>query len=152
MCAQIYDVWSFKKKAGPIASPVVMIEKTFEIFWNFRFFHREMYHLRRKDPDLARKWRAHINKTMRLMVTAYAQWVKTGVMKKIENPAEMRMISDVVLITSSTFLQFYESPQRPATRRAVRQGVDHVLRLLLPYYTEQGLNEVMPRLAFETTH
>lgn len=153
MCADIYKVWGFNKDGDSSApeevnlSPLDMIERTYEVFWNFRFFHREMYHLRRKDPVLARKWKSHIQKTMRLMVTAYGNWVKGGVMRKIDDPAEMRMISDVVLITSSTFLQFFESPDRPATRRTLRHGVDHILRFLLPYYTDSGRREVVARLS-----
>ena len=105
-----------------------------------------MYHLRRRDPALARKWKLHMNKTIRLLQGTYAHWVQTGAMKKINDPAEMKMISDVVLITSSSFLQFYEGPDKPATRRSLRQGVDHILRLLLPYHTPQRHTEVMSYL------
>ncbi len=146
MCASIYEVWMPNKKLGAYDTPLELIERSFEVFWNYRFFHREMYHLRRKDPALARKWKTHLNKTVRLLTATYSYWVKSGVMKKIENPAEMRMISDLVLITSSSFLQFYESPDRPATRRSVRQGVDHILRLLLPYHTDSRRSEVESRL------
>ena len=146
MCDDVYSVWIPNHKLDTSSSPIELIERTYEVFWAYRFFHREMYHLRRKDPSLARKWRTHIKKTVRLMTTMYAQWVKSGVMKKIEDAAEMQMISDVFLITSSTFLQFFESPERPATRRSIRIGVEHILRFLLPYYSDQLKPEVIGRL------
>lgn len=146
MCDDIYSVWIPNNKIDTTASPIELIEKTYDVFWSYRFFHREMYHLRRRDPALARKWRSHIKKTMRLMTAMYALWVKSGTMKMINDPAEMQMISDVVLITSSTFLQFYESPDRPATRRPIKAGVDHTLRFLLPYYSEAMKVEVKARL------
>lgn len=146
MCNDTYDVWMPNKKLTVYDSPIELIERTYEIFWTYRFFHREMYHLRRKDPVLARKWKSHINKTVRLLLATYSHWVKAGVMKKIDDPREMQMIADVVLITSSSFLQFFESPEKPATRRTIRQGVDHILRFLRPYHTEGRQQEVSERL------
>ena len=146
MCAQTYEVWLPNKKLGAHDSPLELIERSYEVFWNYRFFHREMYHLRRKDPALARKWRTHIQKTVRLLKGTYSYWVKTGVMRKITDPGEMRMISEVVLITGSSFLQFYEGPDKPATRRSLKDGIDHILRLLLPYHEEARRQDVLARL------
>jgi AcrR family transcriptional regulator len=146
MCAETYSVWSPNHQLDTYASPLDLIEKSYEVFWNYRFFHREMYHLRRRDPALARKWKLHMNKTIRLLQGTYSHWVISGAMKKITDPNEMKMISDVVLITSSSFLQFYEGPDKPATRRSLRQGVDHILRLLLPYHTEKKSAQVVAYL------
>lgn len=142
MCKETYGVWAPDNKLDRYASPLELIERSYGIFWNYRFFHREMYHLRRKDPALARKWKSHIAKSVRLLQATYIHWVKTGVMKKIEDPKEMQMISDLVLITSSSFLQFFESPEKPATKKTLRQGVEHILRLLLPYHTDQKQSDV----------
>jgi AcrR family transcriptional regulator len=142
MCKDTYAVWAPNNKLDQYASPLELIERSYEIFWNFRFFHREMYHLRRKDPALARKWKAHISKSVRLLQATYVHWVKTGAMRKIEDPKEMAMISDLVLITSSSFLQFFESPEKPATKKTLRAGVEHILRLLLPYHTDQRQADV----------
>ncbi|MES2964399.1 MAG: TetR/AcrR family transcriptional regulator [Bdellovibrionota bacterium] len=147
MCKETYAVWAPNNKLDQYASPLELIERSYEIFWNFRFFHREMYHLRRKDPALARKWKAHISKSVRLLQATYLHWVKTGVTRKIEDPKEMAMISDLVLITSSSFLQFFESPEKPATKKTLRAGVEHILRLLLPYHTDQRQAEVRRWLA-----
>ena len=146
MCSETYAVWMPEKKINVFESPLELIERSYEVFWNYRFFHREMYHLRRKDPILANRWKAHLNKSVRLLNATYARWVKSGVMQKVDDPSELKMISDVVLITSSSFLQFYESPEKPATRRSLRQGVDHILRLLLPYHAEDGRREILQRL------
>jgi hypothetical protein len=58
----------------------------------------------------------------------------------------MRLVADLVLITSSALLQFYESPERPADRRSVRIAIDHLLRLLLPYHTDERKKEVLDHL------
>lgn len=146
MCRSTYAVWMPNKKLATYDAPLELIERSFEVFWNYRFFHREMYHLRRKDPVLARKWKTHLTKTMRLLQTTYNHWVKTGVMKRVEDPAELQLISDVVLITSSSFLQFYETPEKPASRRPLRQGVDHLVRFLLPYHSDAKKSAILERL------
>ncbi|MCM2281115.1 MAG: TetR/AcrR family transcriptional regulator [Bdellovibrionaceae bacterium] len=144
MCDATYSVWKTNidpdKKEVP--TPAELIERSFAVFWDYRFFHREMYHLRRKDPALARKWRSHLAKTMRLLQATYGHWVKAGIMKKVSDPKEMQMISDVVLITSSSFLQFFESPEKPASRKSVKQGVHHIARLLSPYHTEAAQSQL----------
>lgn len=141
MCAETYKVWKPSVNNQALATlPMELIEKSYETFWKYRFFHREMYHLRRKDPLLAKRWKTHINKSMRLLQSMYAHWIKTGVMKKPANSREMQMIGDTVLITSSSFLQFFESPEKPATRRSLRAGIEHLAVFLLPYHsTEQQL-------------
>lgn len=144
MCHDTYAVW--KPAAGMPSSPSELIERSYEVFWKYRFFHREMYHLRRKDPNLAKRWKVHIAKTMRLLQAMYGQWVKDGVMRKIGDPREMQMISDTVLITSSSFLQFFESPEKPATRRSLRSGLEHQLLFLLPYHTETHQSAIRSRL------
>ncbi len=144
MCQETYAVW--KPTRGMASSPTELIERSYEVFWKYRFFHREMYHLRRKDPNLAKRWKIHIAKTMRLLQAMYGQWVKDGVMRKISDAREMQMISDTVLITSSSFLQFFESPEKPATRRSLRTGLEHLLLFLMPYHTESHQSAMRSRL------
>lgn len=155
MCQETYDVWkpeSPRTRANSAhstlpASPSELIERSYEVFWKYRFFHREMYHLRRKDPNLAKRWKTHIAKTVRLLQAMYAQWVKDGVMRKIQDAREMQMISDTVLITSSSFLQFFESPEKPATRRSLRTGLEHLLLFLLPFHSEEHQATIRSRLS-----
>ena len=140
MCEATYNLW--KDESNSTFTPLQLLQRSFELFWEYRFFHREMYHLRRKDPLLARRWRKHMLKTVRLLQARYLAWVKAGVMKKLTDPDEMQMIADVVLITSSSFLQFYESRERPASNKAIKTGVRHIARLLLPYHSESSQKEI----------
>lgn len=142
MCRDTYKVWKPSESTPAPTTPLELIERAFEVFWNYRFFHREMYHLRRRDPVLAKNWKTHISKTMRLLQATYGHWVKTGLMKPISDQKQMQLISDTVLITSSSFLQFFESKEKPATRKSLKTGVNHIARFLIPYHTETGLGQV----------
>ena len=144
MTRETYEAW--KRVDGKYSSPLELIERSFEVYWTYRFMHREMYHLRRKDPILARKWKSHLAKSQRILQAHYSYWVKNGIMRKIDDPREMRMISDLVMITSSSFLQFFETAEKPAGKRTLRDGSNHLLRLLLPYHSDPVQPAIMERL------
>ena len=133
MCDEIYALWKTSLSTDPVLAPLAFTEQTMEIFWRYRFFHREMYHLRRQDPILSREWHRHIEKTRRFMRAAFAKWVRAGYLKDLGDAATFRMVSDIALITASSFFQFYESPERPATRKPLQLANQYLARFLAPY-------------------
>jgi len=126
-----YHAWDPKAKH----SVDEFLEKSFEVFWHYRFFHREMYHLRRQDPALSKAWKSHMRRCMSLLRLNYRQWLKAGLVKPISDDWEMRSLIDTILLTSSAYLGFFESPEKPASRKSIRDGINHVQRLLKPYLT-----------------
>lgn len=130
MCRETYALW-LTRKGGKLVHPLDLIERNFELFWKYRFFHREMYYLRRKDAQLNKAWKAHIKKILRLMMLMYHRWVKAGWMKTIESQEETQFIANVLLATASTFLHFFESAERQPARKHIENGKTYVARLLI---------------------
>lgn len=139
MAKETYDVW--RPRRTKKVSPLEFINQNFELYWRFRFFHREMYALRRRDPQLAKMWRAHIAKMMKLMVILYRHWVKEGKMIKINDVSEMQYIAESLLAMATTFLQFFESAEKTPGKRSIDRGRHHVARLLLPYTAGETKDE-----------
>ncbi|MGZ3774949.1 MAG: TetR/AcrR family transcriptional regulator [Pseudobdellovibrionaceae bacterium] len=139
MAKDTYQVW--RPRRTKKASPLEFINENFDLYWRYRFFHREMYALRRKDQQLAKMWRTHIHKMMKLMVILYRQWMKEGKMMKIEQVSEMQYIAESLLAMSTTFLQFFESAEKQPGKRSIERGKHHVARLLLPYTTGETKDE-----------
>ena len=79
-----------------------------------------MYHLRRIDPALTVAWKKHLKKTGRLFFATYAQWVRQGWMKPLKEKHELQFVSDTILITSNSFLNFYESAAKPARNKSIQ--------------------------------
>ncbi len=131
MCRETYVVWGPRRNRK--MQPLQFIEENFEIYWKYRFFHREMYALRRKDVKLARMWKQHIQKMIRMMGITYRRWVKSGMVMKISNQRELTYVSESLLAMSTTFLQFFESAERLPLKQSIERGKQHVARLLLPY-------------------
>lgn len=131
LTAATYAAWDPKQNL----KPQEFLEKAFAVAWEYRFFHREMYHLRRQDPLLSAQWKRHLARCLRLLKLNYLQWCRAGLMKPVPDAFELKQLSDSVLLSSSAFLSFFESPEKPATARSLRQGIEHAHRLLRPYYT-----------------
>lgn len=139
MVKDTYAVW--RPRRTKKVSPLDFINENFELYWRFRFFHREMYSLRRRDALLAKMWRSHIQKMMKLMVILYRQWVRDGKMVKISDVDEMQYIAESLLAMATTFLQFFESAEKAPGKRSIDRGRHHVARLLLPYTSGETKDE-----------
>jgi AcrR family transcriptional regulator len=131
MCRETYGIW--KVKAGKEISLFDLIDANLDLYWRYRFFHREMYYLRRKDSKLAVMWRAHIKKMMALMRLRYKKWVQIKAMRTINDVSEMTYVAEVLLATATTFLQFFESAERVPTKKSLERAKRHIARLLAPY-------------------
>ena len=71
------------------------------------------------------------------MRAAYAKWVKKGFMKPMNDSQAMRIVGDIVLITASSFFQFYETIDRPATERPLKLANQYLIHFLLPHFTAE---------------
>jgi AcrR family transcriptional regulator len=132
MAKETYQIWR-TKKGQKLDHPLVLIEKNFELFWRYRFFHREMYYLKRKDAQLNKMWKAHIAKCLKLMTVMYKRWLREGWMAPISAADEIQFLVNVLLSTASTFLQFFESAERTPAKTHVEMGKRYVTRLLIHY-------------------
>ncbi|MGZ3660026.1 MAG: TetR/AcrR family transcriptional regulator, partial [Bdellovibrionota bacterium] len=142
MCEETYGLWKTALGQKEVLPPLEFIEQSMGIFWRYRFFHREMYHLRRQDPNLSRRWHKHLEKTRRFMRTAFARWVRDGHVTTVGDAFTFRMINDIVLVTASSFFQFYESPERPATTKPLQLANQYLARFLQPYFSPEYAGRV----------
>ncbi len=132
MCKETYQVWRVKK-GQKVIHPLDLIEKNYELFWKYRFFHREMYFLRRRDTILNKMWKAHLVKIQRMMVVVYKRWLREGWMLPIHSQNEIEFMATILLATASNFLQFFESAERLPAKQHMITGKKYVSWLLMPW-------------------
>jgi len=135
MCDETYEMWKTEIQKKPVSPPIEFIEKSLEIFWKYRFFHREMYHLRRENKKLSVLWKKHISKTRRFMRLTYSSWIKNNYLLSPKNSSAALVLDDLILLTASSFFQFYESMEKPATRKPLQMAMRYLLSFLSPYFT-----------------
>ncbi len=131
MAQETYQMWNVDLDL----TPVEFISRSYDVSWRFRFFHREMYHLRRVDPELGRLWKRHLSRCIRLLKIHYGRWVKSGAVRSITDSGEMKMLSDSVLLFSSASLNFFESTEKPASSRNYKGGIESMTMLMWPYFS-----------------
>jgi AcrR family transcriptional regulator len=139
MMKETYKIW--KPSRLKKVTPLEIIHESFDLYWRYRFFHREMYALRRKDAQLAKMWRGYLQKLMKLENVLYRQWVRSGRMVKINNISEMQYIAESLLAMATTFLQFFESAEKVPGKKSIERGERHVARLLYPYTAGETKDE-----------
>ena len=112
---------------------VDFIDKNLELYWKYRFFHRELYTLRKKDPELSKLWRAHLKKLSRIMIILYKNWVRAGYMLPIQSKNEMEFVGELLFVSSNSFMQFFETVDRAPNQRTIEKAKRHIMRMLTPY-------------------
>ena len=111
------------------------IDKNLQLYWKYRFFHRELYTLRKKDPELSKLWRAHLKKLGRIMIVLHKHWVRAGYMSPITSKSEMEFVGELLFVSSNSFMQFFETVDREPNQRTVQKAKRHIMRMLSPYLT-----------------
>ncbi len=115
---------------------IAFIERNLQLYWKFRFFHRELYTLRKKDPELSKLWHKHLKKLGRLMIILYKHWVRAGVMVPIQSKNEMEFVGELLFVSSNSFMQFFETADhRSPSQKTVDKAQKHIMRMLYPYMT-----------------
>jgi len=109
------------------------IDKNLELYWKYRFFHRELYTLRKKDPELSKLWRAHLKKLSRIMIILYKHWVRAGYMRPIQSKNEIEFVGELLFVSANSFMQFFETVDRAPNQRTVEKAKRHLMRMLTPY-------------------
>ncbi len=112
---------------------VDFIDKNLELYWKYRFFHRELYTLRKKDPELSKLWRAHLKKLSRIMTVLYMNWVRAGYMQPIQSKNEMEFVGELLFVSSNSFMQFFETVDKAPNQRTIEKAKRHIMRMLTPY-------------------
>ncbi|MBC7741030.1 MAG: TetR/AcrR family transcriptional regulator [Bdellovibrionaceae bacterium] len=114
---------------------VDFIERNLELYWKFRFFHRELYTLRKKDAELSKMWRLHLKKLTRLMIILYKHWVRAEVMVPSKTVNEMEFVAELLFVSSNSFMLFFETVDRVPHQRTINKAQKHIMRMLVPYMT-----------------
>jgi AcrR family transcriptional regulator len=103
----------------------LFFRSTIEVVWQYRFFHREMYALRRLDVKLNRLWRAHMQKIQASLMERIREWSDP---ESDEELVEHKCFS--VLAFLSAFVHVFESTLKPARKSHIEFGMQHLLKVV----------------------
>lgn len=140
---QIWKPQTKLAKKREKAQIVDFIDRNLQLHWRYRFFHRELYTLRKKDPELSKLWRAHLKKMSRLMILLHKHWVRSGQMKPIQSRYEMEFLGELLFVSSNSFMQFFETVDRYPSAKTIEKARKHLIRMLMPYMGDEIKNSLV---------
>lgn len=138
--AQIWKPQAKYAKNKERMQMVEFIDSNLQLYWKYRFFHRELYTLRKVDPELSKLWRAHLKKMSRWMIVLHKHWVRSGVMTPIQSKYEMEFLGELLFVASNSFMQFFETVDRSPNQRTIDKARRHIMRMLMPYLSVETQN------------
>ena len=138
--AQIWKPQAKYAKNNERMQMVEFIDSNLQLYWKYRFFHRELYTLRKVDPELSKLWRAHLKKMSRWMIVLHKHWVRSGVMTPIQSKYEMEFLGELLFVASNSFMQFFETVDRSPNQRTIDKARRHIMRMLMPYLSVETQN------------
>ena len=138
--AQIWEPQAKNAKNKEKMQMVEFIDSNLQLYWKYRFFHRELYTLRKVDPELSKLWRAHLKKMSRWMIVLHKHWVRSGVMTPIQSKYEMEFLGELLFVASNSFMQFFETVDRSPNQRTIDKARRHIMRMLMPYLSVETQN------------
>jgi AcrR family transcriptional regulator len=142
MATETLTVWKPQTKLAKQKQKIQLIDfidKNLNLYWKYRFFHREMYILRKKDPDLSKLWHKHLKKTSLMMIILYKHWVKSGHLIPIQSKGELQFVGELLFVASNSFMQFFETADRGdvPNLKTIEKARRHILRMLMPYLSDE---------------
>lgn len=105
------------------------------IVWAYRFYYRELPALLRRDPELAREYRAVRRAGIANIETLLRQFVDAGILVVPDADSALPELAQVCWILADFWLPFAELGDDPIGPADLDRGVALILRVLRPYFT-----------------
>jgi AcrR family transcriptional regulator len=117
-----------------LAKVAEMLEVTFEIVWQYRFFFREMTLLVHNDPTLAKNYSKTAERSKQDTRFVVQCAVDAGLLRPLTK-GELDSLTEAILVISSYWLSFKEMSSATIAKKTVKDGVKLLVGLLEPYLT-----------------
>ena len=119
-----------------------ILEETYSVLWEYRFFYREFVALLRRDPELGRRYRDVREGGLANTVVLLESFVASGVLREPEDPDEVTELAKLIWLIVEFWLPFVEMGEEAVGPERSREGVGLMMRILKPYMTEEALAEL----------
>ncbi|MEI7973297.1 MAG: TetR/AcrR family transcriptional regulator [Bdellovibrio sp.] len=110
--------------------PQELVESQLRLAWEYRFFHREMYELRRRDPKLGQLWKQHLNAFKRRVAVLWRSWNRSRVFVGPGLEIDEESFFNLLLMSTAASLQVFESEKRSAREDVLDRTRELTLKLL----------------------
>ncbi len=119
-----------------------VLEGTYSVLWDYRFFYREFVALLRRDPELGRRYRDVRERGLANTVVLLKSFVASGVLREPEDPGAAPDLAKLIWLIVEFWLPFVEIGEEAVGPERSGEGVGLMMRTLMPYMTKEALTEL----------
>jgi AcrR family transcriptional regulator len=119
-----------------------VLEETYEVLWEYRFFYREFVALLRRDPELGRRYREVRGRGLANTELLLEGFVASEVLREPEDPTALPELARLFWLIVEFWLPFVEMGEEAVGPERSQEGVGLMMQVLKPHMTEAALAEL----------
>ena len=119
-----------------------MLEETYAVLWEYRFFYREFVALLRRDPELGRSYREVRENGLANTEFLLQTFVDGGILREPEDQKALPELAKLFWLIVEFWLPFVEMGEEAVGPERLQEGVELMMQILKPYMTEEALVEL----------
>ena len=119
-----------------------MLEETYLVLWEYRFFYREFVALLRRDPELGRGYREVRDGGLANTEFLLRSFVAGGILREPEDPDALSGLAKILWLIVEFWLPFVEMGEEAVGPERSQEGVGLMMQVLKPHMTEAALAEL----------
>ena len=108
------------------------------VYWEYRFFHRELLFLLSRDPELKARYIEDNLAHRERIICALTRLVENGCLK-VPYDNVLEQLADTTLLTTQFWIPFLETLGTPLDENRLEGMFRHVQGAMRPYLTPKGL-------------
>ncbi len=129
-----------------------ILDETFSLLYDYRFFYRESVALTRRDPELGRRYRQVREAGLTNTEILLSNFGAGNFMREPNPPATLPGLAGVIWLITEFWLPFAELGNESIGPERLREGVDFLVQVLRPYLTEDAVSALGSRCAGISGH
>lgn len=114
----------------------------FELFYEYRFFYRELPVLLNKDPILKKEYSERTQKILSFAGTILDSWISVGIMKNINSDQERALLIKNAWMIGELWITYNYILYDEATEDTVKEGIYQYYSILKPYFTSSSRRKI----------
>ncbi len=124
-----------------------ILDDTFTLLYDYRFFYREIVALMRRDPELAQRYRQVREAGLANTGILLRHFVQGGFMREPSDPDALPRLAEVIWLITEFWLPFAELGTESIGPARLREGADLLVQVVGPYLTDDALSALGSRHA-----
>jgi AcrR family transcriptional regulator len=145
MAEEMNAVWiptDNKKPRDSLDAIRFVLEKSYLLMWEYRFFQRDINTLLRKDPELAKLYQKIRKQRWAEIDSFFRSLVDTGILKQSLDSKTLSNLSKIGWMITDYWLAFLDAEGRSINRKSAQQGVDLIMTLIKPYLSDKTKSQI----------